>query len=494
MSVARLRFCPSPSGDLHVGNVRTALFNWAYARHVGGTFVFRIEDTDTARVTPDAIAGAAEVLRWLGLDWDEGPEVGGAYAPYLQSERRDLYAGVVSRLLASGAAYPCYCSKAELDERAAQARAAKQPPGYDGRCRALSDQQIEAFQADGRIATPRFRMPDGTTEFVDVIRGPMSFDNALIPDFALTRPDGSPLYPLANPVDDVLMKITHVVRGEDLLSSTPRQIALYRAMGVTELPVFAHLPFVMGADNAKLSKRNGEVSIAYYRREGFLPEALVNYLALLGWSLDAERELFDLTEMTGAFELSRVQRNPAKFDIKKLESVNGDKIRALTEDDLAGRLLPFLQLAGLVSDPATSEQLATLTAAVPLVQTRMDRLTTAVDLLRFAFVDEDAFVIDPTAAAKALTADNAVVLAEAAGALEPLATWTTESIQRALDGALVHGGLLMSRRKAYLPLRAAVCGESQSPPLPESMALLGHERTVHRLRAAAARAAAGPVG
>ena len=283
---ARVRFAPSPSGDLHVGNIRTALYNWAFARRGGGTLVLRIEDTDRTRVTDEYIDAAIGTLRWLGLGWDEGPDEGGAYGPYRQSERMELYADWARRFLDGGQAYHCYCTPAELAARRAAARGAGGPSGYDGHCRNLTPAQVAAFEAEGRLPVVRFRVPEGSTTFTDLIRGDVTIDHTAVPDFVLVRADGSPLYTLAVAVDDIAMKITHILRGEDLLSSTPRQVAVYRAMGVPdeEMPKFGHLPYVLGKDGQKLSKRNGVVSIAWYRAEGFLPEALCNYLALLGWS------------------------------------------------------------------------------------------------------------------------------------------------------------------------------------------------------------------
>ena len=328
-SAVRVRFAPSPTGDLHVGNIRTALFDWAYARHTGGTFVFRIEDTDRERVTDEYIAAAGETLKWLGLNWDEGPEVGGPFGPYLQSQRLDIYREWAERFLAQQDAYHCYCSNEELEARRTAAKEANRPPGYDGACRDLPAEEIARFKSEGRKPVLRMRMPEGKTTFTDLIRGEVTFEHEFVPDFVLVRADGSPLYTLAVAVDDVLMKITHVLRGEDLLSSTPRQIRVYQAMGVKEsdYPVFAHLPFVMGSDNAKLSKRNGEVSIAWYRERGFLPEAICNYLALLGWSPGDDREEVSLAEIAELFDVSRVNSSPARFDMKKLEAINGGSSR-----------------------------------------------------------------------------------------------------------------------------------------------------------------------
>jgi len=339
----RTRFAPSPTGDLHVGNIRTALFDWAYARHTGGKLIFRVEDTDRERVTDEYISRAIETLRWLGLNWDEGPEVGGPYGPYLQSQRLDIYTHWAATFLANGDAYKCYCSTEELEARREKQRELNQAPGYDGKCRTLSSDDISRYEAEGRKPVIRMRMPNGETRFTDLIRGEVVFDHKFVPDFVLMRADGSPLYTLAVAVDDVLMKVTHVLRGEDLLSSTPRQIRVYQAMGVSseDFPYFAHLPFVMGQDNAKLSKRNGEVSIAWYREQGFLPEAICNYLALLGWSPGDDVENISMDELVKLFTVERVNSSPARFDMKKLEAINGDKIRALTLDDFLSRALPF---------------------------------------------------------------------------------------------------------------------------------------------------------
>ena len=479
-----MRFAPSPTGDLHVGNIRTALFNWAYARHGGGTFVFRLEDTDRSRSTDEACAAAADTLRWLGLDWDEGPEVGGEYAPYRQSERAAIYAGVAAQLQETAAAYPCFCTPEEVEAR--RIVAGRATPGYDNHCRSLLPEQVAAYGAAGRRAALRMRMPDGETRFRDLIRGEVVFDNVTIPDFVVVRADGHPLYTLAVAVDDVLMQITHVLRGEDLLSSTPRQMAVYAALGVHpgDYPQFGHLPFVMGHDNQKLSKRNGEVSIAWYRREGFLPEAIVNYLALLGWSMPDEREMFTLAEMAATFDVDRVNRNPARFDVKKLEAINGDKIRALPPADFAYRLVEFLQGAGLVATPPTAAEAELVRAAAPLVQERCSRLTQAASMLGFLFLDDAHFYLDPQARAKVLSAEDAPAVLRAAGAaLVTVEDWQAAGIEAALRSALVVE-LGLKPRFAFGPLRVAVTGSAVSPPLFESLALLGREATLARLRAA----------
>jgi glutamyl-tRNA synthetase len=481
----RVRFAPSPTGDIHVGNIRTALFNWAYARHEGGTFVFRVEDTDRERSTEASYQGVVDALNWLGLNWDEGPDIGGPYAPYKQSQRGDIYADIAAKLAASPHAYLCYCTTEEVEARN---KAAGRQPGYDNHCRELTDAQVAAFLALGRAPALRLRMPDRAITFDDLIRGPVTFEQEFVPDYVLVRADGNPLYTLVNPVDDALMRITHVLRGEDLLSSTPRQIALYEALGsigVTEgqLPLFGHLPFVMGEGNKKLSKRDPESSLMLYRERGFLPEALLNYLALVGWSMGEDRELFSLQEMVDAFTLERVSRNPARFDLKKCEAINGVKIRELGLNDLATRILPFLQKVGLMADPPTAEQLRMLAGGTPLVQERITVLSEAVGMLGFLFVDPASFRPDADAAAKNLTDDARPALAAAVSALEPLEHWRNEPIKEALEAALV-ADLGLKPRLAFAPLRVAITGRTVSPPLFESMELLGRERTLARLHKA----------
>ncbi len=474
----RTRFAPAPSGDLHVGNVRTALFSWALARRHGGTFLLRVEDTDRSRVSDESYAAALDVLRWMGVDWDEGPEVGGPYAPYRQSERLPLYAEAAEKLRESGAVYPCFCTPEELAQRREEARAAGRPPGYDGRCRRLMTTQRSAFEAEGRTHVLRFWMPDGTTTWNDLVRGEITIDHANVPDFAITRSDGHPLYLLAAGVDDVIMGLTHIVRGEDLVTATPRQLALYAALGHPQdkWPAFAHLPLIIGADNAPLSKRNGEVSIAWYRRAGFLSQALNNYLTLLGWSPGGDREFFGRDVLLTEFDVRRVSKNPARFDLKKLEALNGDWIRSLTLDELAAQVAPVLAAAGLTVTEAD------LAEAVPLVQERMNRLTEAADLLHFLFVDEADFAIEEAAATKSLGEGTAAVLRAAHERLTVLPEWTLEAIEPAVWG--IGEALGLNRRRTAAPLRVAVTGKTMSPPLFESMHLLGRERTLARIERA----------
>lgn len=485
MSNVRVRMAPSPTGSPHVGMIRTALFNWAFARHHGGTFVFRIEDTDKERSTTESLQSILDLMRWLGLDWDEGPEVGGPYAPYFQSERGDLYADALARLKESSRTYDCYCTN---EEAAARRKAAgSKVQGYDGFCRDLSEEQVAAFVAEGRRPVVRFRMPDGSITWDDLVRGEVTFETEFVPDFALCRANGDPLYTLVNPVDDALMEITHVLRGEDLLSSTPRQIALYEALvevGIAQqTPQFGHLPYVMGQGNKKLSKRDPEAHALAYRDQGYLPEGLLNYLALLGWAIAADRDIFSLEEMVEAFEIGDVVANPARFDLKKCEAINAAHMRLLSLDDMTHRVLPFLKEQGVVGDPVSDADARLLELAMPLVSERINKLTEAGDLLAFLFVDEDAFEVDPDDAAKQIGEAGIPVLQASYDALEALPTWSTEAIQTALQAALVDG-LGLKPRNAFGPVRVAVTGRRISPPLFESLELLGRERSLGRLRRA----------
>ncbi|WP_344766395.1 glutamate--tRNA ligase [Aeromicrobium panaciterrae] len=484
------RFCPSPTGNPHVGMARTALFSWAFARHNGGTFVFRIEDTDTSRDNEESYHLLVDVMRWLGLDWDEGPEVGGDHGPYRQSERMDIYADVAQKLLDSGHAYKAYDTAEELEERRNAARAAGKPSGYDGLHRDLTPEQQAAYEAEGREPVIRFKMPEKTYTFNDLVRGEITFDSANVQDYVIVRANGQPLYTLTNPTDDAMMGITHVLRGEDLLSSTPRQIALYEAfaeigIGGGFTPEFGHLPFVMGEGNRKLSKRDPESNLLDYKPKGFLPEALLNYMALLGWSIADDRDVFTIPEMVEAFDVTRVNPNPARFDIKKAEAINGSHIRLLAEDDLRERLVPYFQDAGLIADPPTPEQLSTLAAATPLVHERMALLTEAVDMLRFLFIADDDFSIDEADAAKNLDEKGLDVVRAARSALADLSDWSTSAIEEALRTSLIEG-LELKPRLAFGPVRVAVTGSRISPPLFESLELLGKEKSLARLDAALA--------
>ena len=469
----RTRFAPAPSGSLHVGNARTGLFSWAFARHHGGAFVLRIEDTDASRVTEEAVQGAMASLRWLGIDWDEGPDVGGPHGPYRQSQRLDVYREHVDRLIAQGDAYPCYCTEEELKERNAAAIARGEPPGYDGRCRSLTPEERAERDAAGTPHAIRFAMPEREWVVDDLVKGEVRWAPNQLRDFVLLRSDGSPVFLLAVAVDDLLMGITHVVRGDDLLASAPRNAAVIEALGGTA-PAYAHVPQVNGPDGKPLSKRHGSTSVEAFREQGVLPEALLNELALLGWAKDAETTFVSREDLIAAFELEHVSRNPARFDLQKLEFLNNHAIQALDDDDLAARCLHFLSVAGLSPDPVV------LRRAMPLVKPRMKVLTEAVDLLRFLFTDD---LTPNEGARKVLDQAPPGYLKDAADALDDLEGWTADAIEGALDGLAERAGL--SRTKAFQPVRAAVTASNVSPPLPASLELLGKERSVARLRALA---------
>ena len=470
----RCRFAPAPSGSIHVGNARTALFSWLHARRNGGAFVLRVEDTDASRVTEEAYREVLEDLRWLGLAWDEGPDAGGPHGPYRQSERLGIYREMTDQLLAAGRAYRCWCTPEELEDRRRAALARGEPPGYDGRCRTRSADEVARFEAEGRRFAIRFWMPDEDRVVQDLVKGEVRWSANDLRDFVIVRSDGSPVFLLAVAVDDMLMEITHVVRGDDLLASAPRNAAVIEALGGTP-PAYAHVPQVLGPDEKPLSKRHGATSVEAFRAQGFLAEAMVNYLALLGWAKDDHTTFLSRDELIEAFDLGHVSHNPAVFDAQKLEWMNNHYIRSLDDDDLAARCVHFLTETGLSVDPAL------LRRAMPIVRERMKTLVEAPVLLRFLFTD-DVSANDRAAELIAKAPDG--YLKSAAEALDALGTWTSEGIQAALDTLASEAGL--SRTKGWQPVRAAVTGSNVSPPLPESLELLGRDRTVARLRAVAA--------
>ena len=480
----RVRFCPSPTGTPHVGLIRTALFNWAHAKHTKGTFVFRIEDTDAARDSEESYQQLLEALKWLGITWEEGVEVGGPHEPYRQSQRLDLYKDVVAKLIEGGYAYECYSSPEEVEARH---RAAGRDPklGYDNFDRELTDEQVAAFKADGRQPVLRVRMPDEDVTFTDLVRGEITFKAGSIPDYVIVRADGSPLYTLVNPVDDALMGITHVLRGEDLLSSTPRQVVLIRALmelGVASyMPEFGHLPYVMGEGNKKLSKRDPQSNLFLLRDRGFIPEGLLNYLSLLGWSLSADEDIFTVDQLIENFDVHDVLANPARFDIKKAEAINGTHIRMLAPEDFRDRLVPYLRTAGYVGEQLTARQEEILTEAAPLIQERITLLGEAPEMLGFLFKDDDAIDVADDAR-KGLPQNLDEVLDAAIASLDSVQEWTAEEIQAALKQALVED-LGLKPRLAFGPVRTAVSGRRISPPLFESMVILGRESSLRRLRA-----------
>ena len=448
--------------------VRTALFNWAYARHTGGKLIFRIEDTDAARDSEESYQAIIDSLTWLGMDWDEGVVTGGPNKPYRQSQRMDIYLDVLEKLKDAGEVYPSYSTPEEVEERH----------------KAAGRDQIAAFEAEGRKPVWRLRMPDHDWEWTDLVRGDISFKASTQPDYVVARSNGAPLYTLVNPVDDALMGITHVLRGEDLLPSTPRQLALYDALkriGVaTHTPEFGHLPFVMGEGNKKLSKRDPQSNLFNHRDAGIIPEGMLNYLALLGWSLDSDRDIFSVSELIDAFDVADVLSNPARFDQKKLEAINADHIRLLLLEDFSARLRTYLE--DYKGFPASYPD-DKFRFVAELVQTRIKKLDDAWDLVRFLIVSDEELVLDEKSARKNLTEDAVQPLEVAISVLSDVPDWDTASIESALQKALIED-LGLKPRKAYGALRVGISGQAISPPLFESMELLGRESTLARLRAA----------
>lgn len=493
-SPVRVRFCPSPTGSPHVGMVRTCLFNWAYARHVGGTFVFRIEDTDAQRDSAESYEQILESLRWLGLDWDEGIGVGGPYGPYRQSERMDIYRDVANRLVEGGYAYESFSTPEEVEAR--HIAAGRSPKlGYDGFDRYLSDEQKAAFRAEGREPVIRIRMPEEDITFSDLVRGDVTFQAGSVPDYVIVRANGDPLYTLVNPVDDALMKITHVLRGEDLLSSTPRQVVLMRALielGVAEqIPLYGHLPYVMGEGNKKLSKRDPESNLLLHRANGMIPEGLLNYLALLGWSISPDEDIFTMDQMVQAFDIADVNPNPARFDLKKCTAINSDHIRMLEPDDFMRRIVPFLHQENFVSaenfDSLLPEEQRVVREASPLIQTRVQLLKEAQGMLGFFFVSDEEVVLEEDAM-KTLRPESEQILAQTIEVLTaiPEQDFTAERVQQSLRDSLVEE-MGVKPRLAFTPARVAISGRRVSPPLFESMEILGKGSSIRRLERLAER-------
>jgi glutamyl-tRNA synthetase len=465
---------------MHVGTGRTALFNWLYARHTGGTFIVRIDDTDEERSEDRHERDILEGLRWLGLEWDEGVEVGGPHGSYRQSDRYSRYAAAAEELILDGRAYPCFCTKAELEERRRQAEAEGRPPGYDGRCRQIDPTEAASRRRGGEPAAIRFAMSrPGRTVFTDLIRGEVDVDHEHIDDFVLLRSDSRPTYHLASTVDDVDYQITHVARGEDLLPSTPRHIQLTLALGGT-VPQYAHIPLIHGADGKRLSKRHGAKGVTEYRDAGYLPDALLNYLSLLGWSPGGDLTLFPVSTSIELFDLGGVSKNPAVFDETKLDWMNGEYLRALPVEEFLRQATPFLE-QGLDRSLKPGEEQQFVQIA-PLVQERTKKLAEVADQVRFLFVDP--VERDDESWRKVMVPEVAMVLEKAVARLEELDKWKTAEIEATLRRLLDE--LSLNARKGLQPLRVAVTGSTVSPPLFESMAVLGRERTLHRLREAAA--------
>ena len=477
----RVRYAPSPTGYPHVGNIRTALFNWLFARHHGGSFIVRIEDTDVTRKVEDALETILDGLRWLGLDWDEGPEVGGKYGPYFQSQRLELYHKAAERLIAQGNAYYCYCSPQRLEEMRTEQARRKQPPGYDRHCRNLSQEERAQKESEGTTPVVRFKTPlSGQTRFTDLIRGEVVFDNNTLDDFVLLKSDGYPTYHLASIVDDHQMEISHVLRAEEWLSSAPRHLLLYQALGF-ESPQFAHLPMILGPDRSKLSKRHGAVSITEYQHDGYLPEAMVNFMALLGWSLDDKTEILSLQELIDNFALERVSQTAAIFNREKLNWMNGVYIRSLTLEDFTRRALPFLDsgLPRRVKRPLSIDYVRQI---MPLIQERARTLSEVADLTQFFFVGELDYDSNLLIGKNMSQSSALKVLQTAQERLELKDTFDAESLEAVLRPLAEELGLKTGQ--LFGTLRVAVTGRTAAPPLFQTMNALGKERCLKRIQEA----------
>jgi glutamyl-tRNA synthetase len=477
----RVRFAPSPTGYPHVGNIRTALFNWLFARHHGGSFIVRIEDTDVTRAVKGAVKAILDSLQWLGLDWDEGPEVGGKYGPYMQSERLELYKETAERLISQGDAYYCYCSPQRLEEMRAEQIRRKQPPGYDRHCRDLTAEERAKKEAEGITPVVRFKTPlEGQTRFNDLIYGEVVFEHTTIDDFILLKSDGYPTYHLANVVDDHAMEISHVIRADEWLSSTPRHLLLYKALDF-EPPQFIHHPMILGPDRSKLSKRHGAVSVIQYRDDGYLPEAMVNFLALLGWSLDDKTEILSRQQLIDNFSLERISKTGAIFNREKLDWMNGVYIRNLTPDEFFEAAQPYL-MADVDAGKALIASEEYVKAALPLVQERARTLAEVAELTRFFFVDQLDYQPELLMGKNMDGQSTLTALKAAQQKLTPLSAFDADSLEGVLRPLAAE--LNLKTGQLFGVLRVAVTGRIAAPPLFATMAVLGKERCLKRIEAA----------
>ncbi|MDK2821600.1 MAG: nondiscriminating glutamyl-tRNA synthetase [Clostridia bacterium] len=481
MSNVRVRFAPSPTGSLHIGGARTALFNWLFARHNNGAFVLRIDDTDTERSTETSYQEILSAMKWLGIDWDEGPEKGGEYGPYLQSQRMEIYRQAVAKLLSEEKAYLCYCTVEELAERRKKAQAEGKPPMYDRRCRYLTPEDRNKLEQEGRQPVVRMAIPDsGTTTVHDLIRGDVTFENNTIDDFIIVKSNGMPTYNFATVIDDYLMKITHLIRAEEHLSNTPKQILVYEALGYS-LPKFAHVPMILAPNRSKLSKRHGATSVEEYKEQGFLPEAILNYLSLLGWSPEGEEEILPLDKIIKDFSLERVSKNAAIYDTKKLTWINGHYLREADPDRITKLALPFLQAKGLIPNPLPDEDYNRVQNIILAVRERVKTLEEIADAASYFFKEIEEY--DPKGVRKQFSKiETADLLDEARNYLTELSEFnakTTEEAYRKLseDKGIKTGQL-------FHPTRLAISGRTMGPGLFDIMELLGKETVLKRLEKA----------
>ncbi|NLO05547.1 MAG: glutamate--tRNA ligase [candidate division WS1 bacterium] len=482
MSEIRTRFAPSPTGNLHVGGAHTALFAWLFARHEGGKFILRIEDTDEVRSTEQSLAAIYDGLRWLEIDWDEGPDISGPFGPYVQSERLNIYAQYINQLIESGRAYRCFCTPEELEERREIMRARGIPPVYDRTCANLSEEQIELLLAEGKPYCVRFRMLEtGTTVVNDLIRGDVSFDNSLLGDFVIRKTSGYPTYHMAVVVDDCLMKISHVIRAEEHLANTPSHVQLMDALGF-ERPKFAHLPLILGTDKTKLSKRHGAVNLMDYKEQGFLPEAMRNFLAIIGWSPGADEEILDHDQLIARFTLEGVSKSPGVFDLEKATWLNGEYLKRADAEKLTDTLLPLLQKEGLIEAHPSPERREWLVAVVDLMKERTRLLTDFVTWGRYYFTED--YPYDNEARKKWLSKeDTPERLDMLADRMKELETWDVEAIEAGIRGLAEE--LEIGAGKVIHPCRSAVTGQTIGPSLFHLLELLPRETVVARLRRAA---------
>ena len=472
----RVRFAPSPTGLLHIGGARTALFNWLFAKKNNGTFILRIEDTDRTRFSPEAVDDLVASLKWLGLDWDEGIEKGGEFGPYVQSERVELYKKYAEQLVSEGKAYKCFCTAERLKEMREQRRQ-EGKSGYDGKCRNLSESARAELEKSGAPFVIRFAMPnEGATKFSDAIRGEIVYPNEGQDDFVILKSDGFPTYHLANVVDDHLMEISHVLRGEEWIPSTPKHICLYESFG-WQPPVFAHLPVILAPGGGKLSKRHGAAAVAEYREMGYLPEALVNFLALLGGSVSTDNEVVPLQQLIDDFDLKKVSMNGAQFDREKLDWMNGVYIRELPLDELVARVKPIMKAGGIIDETTSDEKIKTVVA---LLQPRMKKLTEVVDSAKYFFVDEIEYEEKPVRkfVAKPDVKENLIELREKIAEV-PEENFTPEVLEKVVADYLEESEQPM--KKVVHPLRVAVTGRSASPGMFETLAAIGKEKVLKRI-------------
>ena len=474
----KVRFAPSPTGPFHIGGARSALFNWLLARHTGGKFLVRIEDTDLARSSRESEENIKESLRWLGLDWDEGIDVGGENGPYRQTERLPLYQKEVERLIAEGKAYYCYCTQEELEaERQAQLAEGKTPV-YGGRCRHLSAEERQKYEAEGRKPVVRLRVPtDEVYAFDDMVRGHVEFQSSGVGDFIIMKSDGIPVYNFAVVIDDALMKCTHVIRAEEHLSNTPRQIAIYRALGYP-IPKFGHISLILGSDHKKMSKRHGATSVTAYKEMGYLPDAMVNYLALLGWAPKGEEEIFSREELIREFSMDRVSSNDAVFDIQKLNHINFQYMKKLTAEELTDFLLPFLEKAGYVTQPVSAEKRAWLVGITEFLRDRISYGAEAPEQMKMFFTEVPPFTEEEVVSA--MKKETSVTILERyIKAIEQMADFTEETLTESFKALMKETGI--KGRDAFEPVRIALTGVTKGPGMYAMMVLFGKEETLSRL-------------